>query len=304
MKIADLLNSDSIVAAEEIHKGWSADRKLYIRIENGDELLLRISPLDQFTRKVTEFDYMNELFSKGVPVSEPLDIKGVEEEVFALFKWVNGSDSEILLPLMSEEEQYRLGVESGKILREIHKMPAQAETDSWEILYNRKIDRSLNRYSKCALQYEKDELFLTFIDQNRALIKNRPLTFQHGDYHTGNMILSDNYELRIIDFNRWDYGDPWEEFNRIDFTAGVSGIFATGQLNGYFSNQPPAEFFELLLLYISVNTLNGLPWALDYSDEEVLTMRRKAATVLEWYGEMKTVVPSWYDEDALDKYGL
>ena len=38
------------------------------------------------------------------------------------------------------------------------------------------------------------------------------------------------YRSAIIDWNRDDFGDPREEFNRITFTAHISPHFATGQL--------------------------------------------------------------------------
>jgi serine/threonine-protein kinase len=58
------------------------------------------------------------------------------------------------------------------------------------------------------------------------------------------MIVSPEGELRIIDFNRSDDGDPWEEFNRIVWSAAVCPHFATGQIHGYFDGNPPDEFFN------------------------------------------------------------
>ena len=58
------------------------------------------------------------------------------------------------------------------------------------------------------------------------------------------MIISADKLLSIIDFNRPDFGDPWEAFNRIVWSATVSPHFATGQLYGYFGGRPPIEFFQ------------------------------------------------------------
>lgn len=304
MDITEILANAYLKNATEIKKGWSADKKYFIQSSTGPDLLLRTSPIAESTRKAMEFGYLKELFSMALPVSEPLDIKGVKDTLYSLFAWVDGEDAEEVLPHLSKEEQYRLGVESGKILKQIHKIEAPKETEEWESRFQRKIERKIQGYRECSLKFEKGELFLEVIEANQHLIKARPSTFQHGDYHIGNMILSANKKLSIIDFNRWDYGDPWEEFNRIDFTAQLCPLFATGQLNGYFSGKPSPEFFKLLLLYISTNTLSALPWALNFSDAEVRTMRKKAATVLEWYGDMTRTIPSWYDEDAAEKYGV
>src|SRR5699024_6513427 len=302
MKIKFLFDNETLKTFEEINKGWSLDKKYFIQTDNYQEFLMRTSPIETFDRKRIEFKKMKDILSLGIPMSTPLDLNIHEEVVQSLFTWVEGNDAEEVLPKLKKEKQYKLGYQSGKILKKIHSLPAPQNAMLWEESYGQKIDRNIKNYLNCELNYENDHLFLTYINENRQLIKNRPLTFQHGDYHTGNMILNSANKLSIIDFNRWSYGDPWEEFNRIDFTAKVSPIFATGQINGYFANNPPIEFFKLMALYISVNTLNALPWAQSYSDKEVKTMKKKAAEVLKWFDGMEEVVPNWYERNAQEKY--
>ena len=50
----------------------------------------------------------------------------------------------------------------------------------------------------------------------------------------------------------------------------------------------------LLALYICSNTLGSLPWAIPFGEGEIQVMRKQAAQVLEWYDEMKNVIPTWY----------
>lgn len=305
MRIEDILNSEEIMIIEEVEEGWSEDKKFYIQLFSGAEYLLRKSKLDTFSRKVNEFDTVKKLYEAGLPVSEPLDIKGVDDEVYFLFRWLEGTDAVNRLRVLSEKEQYCLGLESGEILKKIHELEVDSkEIEEWGTVFQRKIERNITRYQSSGLTYEDDLFFLDAVEEYKHLIENRPQTFQHGDYHIGNMLLTDENELGIIDFNRWDYGDPWEEFNRIDFTAEISEVFATGQLNAYFEGRPPQDFFELLLFYISVNTLGALPWALEYSEKEIQTMRDKAEKVQSWYKTADSVVPSFYDEGLLEKYGL
>lgn len=33
-------------------------------------------------------------------------------------------------------------------------------------------------------------------------------------------------------------------------------------------------------------------------------MKKKAAHVLEWYDDLKEIIPSWYDEKAVEKYSV
>jgi serine/threonine-protein kinase len=116
------------------------------------------------------------------------------------------------------------------------------------------------------------------------------------------MIISPEGELRIIDFNRSDYGDPWEEFNRIVWSAAVSPHFATGQIHGYFDGNPPDEFFKLLALYMGSNTLSTIPWAIPFGVQEVADMLKQAHDVLSWFDGMKNPVPAWYLSDFYIQY--
>ena len=149
-------------------------------------------------------------------------------------------------------------------------------------------------YESCALKYQGGEAFLDYIARSRHLLAGRPQTYQHGDYHIGNMMVDSSGALTILDFEKDDWGDPWEEFNRIVWNAQSAPDFASGMVDGYFGGDIPGEFWALLALYICTNTLGSLPWAIPFGEDEVATMRRQAGEVLAWYDGMRTTVPAWY----------
>ena len=68
-------------------------------------------------------------------------------------------------------------------------------------------------------------------------------------------------------------------------------------VDGYFQQAVPMEFWKLLVLYISSKTLSSLPWAGPFGQVEIDVMRNQAACILEWYDDMKQVVPKWYKSD-------
>lgn len=96
------------------------------------------------------------------------------------------------------------------------------------------------------------------------------------------------------DLRRHHSGDPWEEFNRIVWSAQISPEFASGQLHGYFDGDPTDRFFRLLALYIATNTLSSLPWAAQFGQPEIETMLAQTSDVLTWYDNIRTPVPGWY----------
>ena len=210
-------------------------------------------------------------------------------------RWLSGQMAKDALPTLPQEEQYRLGREAGEILRALHTIPAPAEAEDWESRFNRKMERKIQLYRECPFQYENGEAFIRYMEENRGLLRGRPQCMQHGDYHTGNMMLCGG-KLFVIDFDRPDAGDPWEEFNRIVWSAQLSPAFARGTVDGYFDGAPPLAFWKLLALYIASNTLGSLPWAVPFGEEQMDIMREQAAQVLDWYDGMENPVPPWYRE--------
>ena len=281
-----------------ITKGWSGDKKYCVTSEDGKKFLLRISPAEQQKRKKLTFDMMERVASLGVPMCRPIEFGVCEEGVYSLQSWIDGEDGEDLITLMSTTEQYVYGLEAGRILREIHSLPAPVIEEDWEDRFNRKIDRKIKMYNECPIKYENGQAFIDYMNANRHLLKGRPQCYQHGDYHIGNMMIDSNGKLQIIDFDRDDYGDPWEEFNRIVWCAQTSPSFATGMLNGYFNNEVPMDFWQLLALYISSNTLSSVPWAIPFGQDEIDTMINQANDVLNWYDNMKNPIPTWYESSV------
>ena len=284
----------SFSAKEFIDKGWSKDKKYLVTDEEGNKYLLRISSIELYDRKKKQFEYMKQVASLDVPMCKPISFGTCDEGVYCVQSWIEGVDAEENASKLTANEQYFYGFEAGRILKEIHKIPAPDGIESWEGYFNRKADRKIKWYEECPIKYENGQVFIDYINSHRHLLKNRPRTYQHGDYHIGNMMIGNDKKLYIIDFDRDDFGDPWEEFNRIVWCAQSTPLFATGMVNGYFDNNVPYEFWELLALYISSNTLSSVPWAIPFGEKQVNVMLNQAKDVLNWYDNMKNPVPTWY----------
>ena len=287
------------ISQTPVDKGWSGDRKYCAVAPDGQKYFLRIAPPEKAERARRAFEYQKRAASLGVSTCLPIEIGQTEDGgVYTLQSWCGGTDAEETVRTLPQEEQYRLGLDAGGILRKIHSIPAPADAPDWETRFNAKMDRKIANYHACPVKVAGAECFIDYIEKNRALLRGRPQSFQHGDYHIGNMMIEDG-RLVIIDFDRCDFGDPWEEFNRIVWCAQASPRFASGMVDGYFDGIVPTEFWRLLALYISSNALSSIPWAIPFGEEEVRKFIAQTKDVMNWYDGMRAVVPSWYRPQAI-----
>ncbi len=223
---------DSITQKEPIEKGWSGDKKYCAVTADGTKYLLRVSPVKNYDRRKRTYEKMREIASLGVPVAEPAEFGLWDEGVYMLERFIDGADADSCRARLDAEKQYRYGLDAGRILAKLHTLPAPPDAAEWETRFNAKIDRKIAMYENCELKYDNGRLFLDYIAGHRHLLANRPQTYQHGDYHIGNMMVDRNGVLTVIDFDREDYGDPWEEFNRIVWSAQAAPAFACGMVDG------------------------------------------------------------------------
>ena len=277
-----------------INQGWSDDKKYCVTEKNYQKYFLRVCNKEKLNSKKFEFNMMQKIASLGVPMCKPIKLELSGNEVHSMYEWIEGKDARGTILTYSVKQQYTYGVEAGRILQKIHSISITGAREDWENFFNQKIDDKISKYKECPIQYENGQIFIEFLNANRELLKDRPWVFQHGDYHIGNFIIGEEHEIFVIDFDRFDFGDPWEEFNHIVWSAQVSTPFASGMIDGYFDNEVPDLFWKLLALYITTNIVGALPWAISYGDEEISVIQNQAKEILEWYDYMNQIIPSWY----------
>ena len=204
---------ERILKREEINKGWSGDRKFIVTLTDGERYFLRVTPTSKKENCLKNFDLQKKWYSSGIPMPIPYEITEQEEGICAIYQLIDGDILEDCAKTLSKNQRYKLGVEAGKILKKIHSLQV-IDAPDWEARFNRKMDRKIDMYLSCEIHYDGAERFIEYINANRHLLKDRPQCYQHGDYHVGNIMLR-RESLTVIDFDRYDVGDPWEEFNRI-----------------------------------------------------------------------------------------
>ncbi|HFU4026303.1 TPA: phosphotransferase family protein [Streptococcus suis] len=285
-----------IVTREPLTKGWSTDRKFKVKLDDGRLCLLRIAERVAYEAKQIEFQLVQSLFDQGLPVAEPVSFWVDEQSVYTLYEWMEGQDMNEVASSLSEQVLYDLGCQSGRFLRKLHALSIDQSQRDWSSFYQCKIDSKIKAYQVASHSYPNDQAMIDFVQANRHLLEGRSIAYHHGDFHTGNFLLGRDGNLKILDFDRYDIGDPWEEFNRLIFTADLSPAFARGQVDAYFEGRVPEEFWRLLALYLTVNSIGALSWAERVDPEQIPLMKDQAVKISEWYADFTCLVPNWYSK--------
>lgn len=282
----------------KLNKGFSGDEKYCIEKDN-TKYLLRLSKTKSIEYITNLYNFLKQINDLDIPICKTIEIGEYDNKVYWIQEWIEGVDLREVIENIPLEKQYDLGFDAGMALKKLHsiKLPDHFILEPWKVRYNKKIDLKIKNYNNCHLKYNNGELFINYLQNNRHLLDDRPNSFQHGDYHIGNFMLDKNNNLVIIDFEGYNYGDPWEEFDRLVWCTEKSPNFAKGIVDGYFNNQVPIVFFKTILLYISNNILSSLPWAVNYGEEQIEIMKNLANNELKFYKNFTTVIPTWYNDE-------
>ncbi len=303
--VSGIPGAESWTTAEPVLKGWSSDRKFYVENQAGSRLLLRLSAGHTLHRKQQEYEAIQRFNGLGFPMSRAVDFgiygegEGGEQCVYMLLTWVDGVPLEERLPGLPPEEQYRLGAEAGRILKQMHTIPVEEELPHWEADMQSTILSRIKEYENCPYRLEGDQQVIAFVRQNIGLIHNVEKVYHHGDFHVGNLIYTPEGKIGVIDFNRWDIGDYAEEFYKLQiFDRERSIPFAAGKLEGYFGGPPPEAFWKRQALYVAYTSLYSIKWSIPYGAADVQDMMARCRLALSDYDHFRRTVPGWYLGDG------
>lgn len=286
----------TVSMSRELGTGWSTEEKLYIKDEYGREFLVRVSPYSELDKWKYNFCLSQNFYKENICMAKPLIFTTVSDKyIITILTWIEGEELRDNFQLFTYSQHYNLGIEAGKNLKILHTDQKCRTNQRWFEMYSDKIDKKLYNYNKCNLKFKDDTLIIKFINSNIDLLKKRPVILQHGDYHDGNLIVDKNGGLGIIDYNRIDWGDPWQEFDKLIWTLLYSEVFPKGMIDGYFNCKVPIEFFQALALYSCVILISNLAWAVKYNKkDQVSKVMRQKDNILMWYRRFSDVIPEWY----------
>ena len=285
-----------------IQKGWSQDRKYLVKYEE-HSYLLRLFDLSEWDNKIKEFDFIT-LAREVIPCSKPLEYGKILENLdsgYLLLSFIEGRELSECLVNLSLHRQYDFGFEAGTLLKKLHSIPLTNKISNkaqLSLIRDKKI-RQLNNVMEKNYSLEHLEEMADYVRENIDLVLNQSIVYQHGDYHPGNMIYTPSNTLSIIDFNRWDIGDPFEEFVKIElFTVESSEAFALGQIEGYFNNKfIPDHFWQLLKVYSFHSALFSILWAEQFGENDVNGMIQRYNRIYTDY--IQDDIPRWIKDTKM-----
>ncbi|MDF9596634.1 phosphotransferase [Bacillus cereus] len=285
---------------EQIFKGFSPDKKYIVYFKHDEKYILRTGDTEEYERKNTEYQILNEMQNLGVQSPKPIEL-GLFEDMgicYNINSYIEGEEAKILLPQYKAREQYKIGLEAGKDLAKMHLYKAPSTIEPWYERVMEKHYRYLEEYRTCGIKIKNDEKIIQFIERNKSYLKNRPNQFQHDDFHISNIIVKDKQYMGVIDFNGFDWGDPIHDFVKIAiFGRFVSIPYSIGQINGYFEENSMEEFWNLYSIYVAMTIFSAVVWSIKEAPEQLEEMLERLNLVLEDHKYFDLIQPSWFNDN-------
>ena len=281
---------------KKVDGGYSRDKKYYAETFDGQKYLLRTAGIEFYDYKVREFEFVKKVNSLDFIMTRAVAMGKTDEFTYSIMKWVDGVPLSPVLPTLSLEEQYKLGMKAGKILKSIHSLPVNESEifDKHQIEYRLGL---LDTYEKSNVRMKNDDAIIEFVRKN--IEKTEPVgkpVGMHGDFHPENMLYTPDGDIAILDFNRFNYGDVPGDFVWIQtFGLPVSLAFALGQIHSYFNGDPPADFWERLAVHSAFMSLVANIFITRLENEEVKEyIITRAYNTWKEFDNFKRTIPIWY----------
>lgn len=287
----------AVTRIEPLDAGYSSDTKFVLYVNASPAFVLRIAPIAHEARRRRDFVALGELRARAVRSSEPIALGQAEGGalVYTVLSYVVGTDGEVALPEMTEAACYEAGVEGGGELRKVHAAPAP-RLSNWAAERRTKYETRSAAVRERGLGFAGETEAEAFVRGNLHLLDEAAIVFQHDDFHPANVILRDAQFVALIDFNRSDYGDPYEDFRKLPwFTLPVSAAFARGCLVGYFeAYEPPRDFWPRYTLHVAMSGWDSVLWAADSFPAQLADFRERSTAILAGHDLVDGGPPAWW----------
>ena len=275
----------SLEIIKEIRKGFSEDEKYLARWNN--ELVVLRTFTKNFERRQQEANLLIQLQQLS---TNCLQLRYIDEQTM-ITSYIEGVDAEEAILQLSTTEQYEVGLHASQDLLKIHQI--KAPHFNWALHQRQKYFKYEEKLNSLQLHFPQKEQITTFINSHLHLMSNVQSVLLHDDFHLPNLIINNRLYAGVIDFGRFDWGDPYWDFIKLGmFASEKSPHFCKGLIDGYFDHNIPADFWQRYSLYLAMNTFSMLVWGhhLETYNELFTHVQR----ILNDHDYFNQVIPSWY----------
>lgn len=294
--IASIPGSLTFRKIKKVEKGLSNFQKYYIETNKTESLFLQVGNSSDCNYLNSKKKTLQMMWENGIPCQKPIIVslcKG--NKAFLLTSWIKGRDLEDILPTITVEEQYEWGARAATLLKQIHNL----ELNNPELIRLEKkklyddVIKKYTHYYNCGNMTSEEEIFYSFVLNNKQLLENEKISILHGDFNVGNLILNEK-GLYVIDFVPNIYGNPIEDFVRNIINAETSRPFAIGLIDNYFDSKISIEMWRRLGVYTAMQQLEMIDWHYHFGWFDSDFKEKQHNKILKNYGNMSSIVPKYY----------
>ncbi|WP_375200602.1 aminoglycoside phosphotransferase family protein [Lysinibacillus sp. RS11] len=184
---------------EKIDKGYSPDEKYIVTIGQ-TKYFIRLSDMKYHEKRKIEFSLLRELEKQGVQTHKAIEYKRDANLSVMLLSYIEGTPADEIIKNLSDMEKFTIGFAAGKELRKIHQLQAPHPMNR-EAEQRKKFNYYLSEYQKVRFKIPQEQKILDYINHNFHLLKDRPVTLLHDDFHLGHIIIFNRDFNGVIDFN-------------------------------------------------------------------------------------------------------
>ncbi|MBM7702903.1 aminoglycoside phosphotransferase family protein [Metabacillus iocasae] len=122
-------------------------------------MFLRASHIQHLKKRKQEFELLKELEKQHIPAQQPLWFEAVEDihTCFMVVTYIDGEPASETFTRLTNEKQYDIGVEAGRVLKKIHQLKAPSSVQSWGERQRTKFQRYVREYEKSSFTLQGDQ---------------------------------------------------------------------------------------------------------------------------------------------------
>lgn len=285
---------DGLKVIEKFESGASSIDKYIVEKEN-KKCLLRFYDIRFFNDRCEAFKNMEFLYNNGVFVPKVYEYGEFNNKGYSVIEWIDGKPLNELLNNDTDIQNY--GTKVAKELLKMHKIYVKDKIDVYK-KYLKSLNNRLEKIDKLNININYNEM-LSYVNDNINLLKGRDTSIIHGDFHPGNIVIS-NDKVSFIDLDVCKKGFPW-----IDLSTNACYMdnpnFYTVVINEYFNGEIPDVFWTIYNLYGILYCLDYLLYCERIKNKNIKDGIDVINQFLSYTNNFKNEKPDWFNDKVLRK---